>query len=158
MGSRSPLHSHGCPLPTSARRSRHRDRPDVVDLGASPALATALAEARTLAEPRLSAPVRLENDGRLGVFAFAPVFAQDQPTRTPGERRDALRGVVVAALAPETLVHEATDRTDVAVTDGPAVLATGSGEATAAATARVGGRTWQLEVPRVSPSPLLPLF
>jgi diguanylate cyclase (GGDEF)-like protein/PAS domain S-box-containing protein len=133
------------------------DSADVVDLGASPALATALADARTFAEPRVSAPVRLAGDGRLGVFVFAPVFAPDLPVETPGERRDALRGVVVAALSPETLVHEATDRTDVAVSDGPAVLASGANGTTAAGTARVGGRTWQLEVPRVTPSPVLPV-
>ena len=70
--------------------------------------------------------MRLEGDGRIGVFAFAPVFDRDLPRRTPGERRDALRGVVVAMLSTETLVHEAVGA-GVAVTDGPTVLAAGGG-------------------------------
>jgi diguanylate cyclase (GGDEF)-like protein len=131
---------------------------DVIDLGTNERLAQALREARTNGQPRLSAPIRLQGNGGLGVFAFAPVFARDLPVGTPGERRDALRGVVVAALSADTLVHEATDRTDVRVADGQAVLSAGADAALATTTARVGGRAWQISVPKVAPSPLVPLL
>lgn len=131
---------------------------DVVDLGASPRLGRALREATTLGEPRLSAPVRLEDDGRIGVFAFAPVFARNLPRRTPGERRTALRGLVVAELSTQALVREATGRADVRLTDGAAVLSGGTGGAEASATVRVAGRTWLVETPRIAPSPLVPLL
>ena len=132
--------------------------PDAIDVGATPELARALRDARTSAEPRISAPVRLEGDGRVGVFAFAPVFDRDLPRRTPGERRNALRGVVVAMLSTETLVHEAVGA-GVAVTDGPAVLAAGDGGSEGVAAAAVaGGRTWNLSLVPGPPSLVAPLL
>ena len=131
---------------------------DVVDLGANAALSQALRDARTSGAARISTPVRLANDGRIGVFAFAPVFARDRPLGTPGERRDALRGLVVAALSTESLVREAVGRTDVRVTDGPAVLSGSTVAAGAAATVQAGGRTWHIQIPVAPASPLLALL
>jgi diguanylate cyclase (GGDEF)-like protein len=134
--------------------------PDALDLGSDPSLGEALLLARTNAEPRLSAPVRLERDGRLGVFAFVPVFARDLPTRTPGERRDALRGVVAGALAADELVRAALTNLPpglgVRVTDGRTVLANGPGGSTVAR-AHLGGRTWRVSLAPAAPSPLAPL-
>ena len=134
--------------------------PDVLDLGSDPSLGKALRIARTNAEPQLSAPVRLKHDGRLGVFAFVPVFARDLPTKTPGERRDALLGVVAGALAADELVRTALsglpDDLDVRVTDGSTVLAQGAG-GVAVANAHVGGRTWRISLSPAAASPLAPL-
>src|SRR5688500_9006461 len=77
---------------------------DVADLGSDPTLGPALRLARTAGAPRLSSPVRLPGDGRIGSYVFVPVYAAGLPAETPGERRDALRGVVVGALATEILV------------------------------------------------------
>ena len=55
---------------------------DVLDLGSDPSLGEALNSARTTGQPRLSAPVRLPGDGRIGVYAFVPVFAKGLPLRT----------------------------------------------------------------------------
>ncbi len=132
---------------------------DVLDLGSDPSLGEALRTARTTGEPRLSAPVRLA-DGRLGVFAFVPVFARDLPTGTPGERRDALLGVVTGALAADELVGAALsglpDGLDVRVTDGETVLAQSPGGA-AFSNAHLGGRTWRVSLPPAAASPLGPL-
>ena len=54
----------------------------VRDLGSDPSLGEALNSARTTGQPRLSAPVRLPGDGRIGVYAFVPVFAKGLPLRT----------------------------------------------------------------------------
>ncbi|HEY8102986.1 MAG TPA: HD domain-containing phosphohydrolase [Gaiellaceae bacterium] len=133
--------------------------PDVLDLGSDPSLGRALREARTNAEPRLSAPVRLA-DGRLGVFAFVPVFDRSLPTATPGQRRDALLGVVAAALAADELVRTAfsglPEGLDVRVTDGRTVLAHGTGGATVAS-AHLGSRTWRVALSPAAASPVAPL-
>jgi diguanylate cyclase (GGDEF)-like protein len=136
------------------------DSPDVIDLGSDPSLGEALRTARATGEARLSAPVRLERDGSLGSFAFVPVFARDLPLESPAQRRDALLGVVVAALSAHQLADAAftglPKGLDVRVTDGPAVLAHGPGGATGAR-ARVGGRTWQVSLAPAAPSPLVPI-
>ena len=67
---------------------------DALDLGSDPSLAAALKIALATGKPQLSAPVRVQGDGRLGVFAFVPVFGRGLPLRTPAERREALTGVV----------------------------------------------------------------
>ena len=134
--------------------------PDVLDLGSHPSLGEALRIARTNAEPRLSAPVRLEQDGGVGVFAFVPVFARDLPAATPGQRRDALLGVVAAALSADALVRAARsglpDGLEVRVTDGPTVLAHGPG-GVAVAHAHVGGRLWRISLAPAAASPVAPL-
>jgi diguanylate cyclase (GGDEF)-like protein len=134
--------------------------PDVLDLGSDPSLGQALRESRTSGEPRLSAPVRLQRDGRLGTFAFVPVFARGLPLDTPAERRDALLGVVAGALSADELLHAAFSGLprglDVRVTDGAAVLAHGSG-GPAVARARLGGRTWNLALAPAAASPLVPV-
>ena len=126
---------------------------DALDLGSDSSLATALRIARATGKPQLSAPVRLQGDGRLGVFAFVPVFARDLPLDTPAERRYALTGLVAGALATDELVRNALsglpDGLDVRVTDGPSVLAHGPGGSTIAH-AQVGGRTWRVSL---APSP-----
>ncbi len=48
----------------------------VRDLGSDPSLSEALNSARTTGQARLSAPVRLPGDGRIGFYAFVPVFAR----------------------------------------------------------------------------------
>ncbi len=130
---------------------------DVPDLNSDPTLGEALRRARTDGEPRLSAPVRLPGDGRIGTYVFVPVYAPDVPARTPGERREALRGVVVGALASETLVAEATAGAPVRVTEGPAVLGGEPLEPGAVASAAVGDRTWTVAVAPVEPSRVAPL-
>jgi diguanylate cyclase (GGDEF)-like protein/PAS domain S-box-containing protein len=126
---------------------------DALDLGSDPSLAAALRIARTTGKPQLSAPVRLQGDGRLGLFAFVPVFGRDLPLGSPAERRDALTGVVVGALAADELVRNSLSglpaELDVRVTDGLSVLAHGPGGATIAR-AQVGGRTWRVSI---APSP-----
>jgi diguanylate cyclase (GGDEF)-like protein/PAS domain S-box-containing protein len=126
---------------------------DALDLGSDPSLATALRIARTTGKPQFSAPVRLQGDGRLGVFAFVPVFGRDLPLRTPAERRNALTGVVVGALAAVELVRNSLSglpaELNVRVTDGLSVLAHGPGGATIAH-AQIGGRTWRVSI---APSP-----
>ena len=126
---------------------------DALDLGSDPSLAAALRVALTTGKPQLSAPVRVQGDGRLGVFAFVPVFGRGLPLRTPAERREALTGVVTGALAADALVRNAFSglpaNLDVRVTDGVSVLAHGPGGATIAQ-AKVGGRTWRVSV---APSP-----
>ena len=134
--------------------------PDVLDLGSDPSLGQALRAARTTGEARLSAPVRLERDGSLGSFAFVPVFARELPLDTPAQRRDALLGVVVAAISANQLAEAAfsglPQELDVRVTDGPAVLSQGTGGA-AVSQALVGGRTWRVSVAPASPSVLVPV-
>jgi diguanylate cyclase (GGDEF)-like protein/PAS domain S-box-containing protein len=126
---------------------------DALDLGSDPSLAAALKIALATGKPQLSAPVRVQGDGRLGVFAFVPVFGRGLPLRTPAERREALTGVVTGALAADALVRNAFSGLpaglDVRVTDGPSVLAHGPGGATIAQ-AHVGGRTWRVSI---APSP-----
>ncbi len=130
---------------------------DVRDLGSDPTLGEALRLARTAGEPRLSAPVRLPGDGRMGTYVFVPVYAAGEPARTPGERRDALRGVVVGALASDALVAEATGGADVRVTEGSAVLGGEPVETGAVARAAVGNRTWTVTVAPVAPARVAPL-
>ena len=130
---------------------------DVVDLGADPSLGRALRAARTAAEPRLSAPVRLPGDGRLGVYAFVPVFRPGTATGTPAERRDGLRGLVVGALAAEALVDAALGESDVRVTDGPSVLSGSPAAEAEVARAQVFGRSWLVAAPLGSASPAAPL-
>ncbi len=129
---------------------------DVVDLGSDPSLGRALRQARTSGAPRISAPVRLP-DGRLGSYAFVPVFRQGALLDTPGRRKDALRGLVVGALAAAPLVEGALAGLGPArVTDGPSVLSAGPATGVAVSRANVGGRTWRIAVPVASPSPLAP--
>jgi diguanylate cyclase (GGDEF)-like protein/PAS domain S-box-containing protein len=127
--------------------------PDALDLGSDPSLAAALRIALTTGRPQLSAPVRVQGDGRLGVFAFVPVFGRGLPLRTPAERRQAITGVVTGAVAADALVRNAFSGLpadlDVRVTDGPSVLSHGPGGATIAH-AKVGGRTWRVTL---APSP-----
>ena len=129
---------------------------DVADLGSDPTLGPALRLARTAGAPRLSSPVRLPGDGRIGSYVFVPVYASGLPAETPGERRDALRGVVVGALATEILVAEATaglaDSTDVRLTEGSAVLGGAPVRSGTRAEASVGGRTWTVAVATGSPT------
>ncbi len=128
---------------------------DVLDLGSDASLGTALREARTTGSPRLSAPVRLP-DGRLGSYAFVPVYESGTPLDTPGRRTDALRGLVVGALAAAPLVESSlTGLGPARVTDGPSVLSAGPA-AGAVSHAVVGGRSWRIVVPVASPSPLAP--
>ena len=126
---------------------------DALDLGSDPSLTAALLTALTTGRPELSAPVRVQGDGRLGVFAFVPVFGRGLPLRTPAERRKALTGVVTGALAADALVRNAFSGLPadlhVRVTDGPSVLAHGPG-GVAIAQALVGGRTWRVSL---APSP-----
>lgn len=133
--------------------------PDVLDLGSDSSLGEALRAARTSGEPRVSAPVRLERDGSLGVFTFVPVFRRGEPLATPAERRNALLGLVAGALSAPELVRAALtglpDGLDVRVTDGGAVLAHGS-QGSAVAHARMGGRVWRVSVAPAAASPLVP--
>ena len=82
---------------------------DVLDLGSDPSLVEALRAARTTGQPRLSAPIRLPGDGRIGVYAFVPVFAKGLPLRTAAQRRNALTGLVAGAVVTSELVR-ACDR------------------------------------------------
>ena len=136
------------------------DSPNVLDLGSDASLGAALRTARNTGEPRLSAPVRLDRNGGLGAFVFVPVFARDLPLETPAQRRDALLGVVVGALAANELAAAAfsglPEGLDVRVTDGPAVLAHGPGGSTVARAA-IGGRTWRIALTPTAPSPLVPV-
>jgi len=131
--------------------------PDRPDLGADPTLGTALREARGRGEAHLSPPIRLA-DGRVGVVAFVPVYAQGAPAATPGQRRDALRGLVVGELATEDLVAEALASVPGAgaarVTDGASVLYGRPLESAAVASATVGARRWAVSVDRSSASPV----
>jgi diguanylate cyclase (GGDEF)-like protein len=131
----------------------------LLDLGSDATLGTTLRHARTTGMPLLSGPVRLERDAGLGAFAFVPVFERGRPLASPGQRRDALLGVVVAAVSSGRLAAAAAGGVPgadgVRVTDGPAVLAHGpSGPAVAAVS--VGGRTWHVALEPASPSPLVP--
>ena len=132
---------------------------DVVDLGSDPSLGEALNSARTTGQPRLSAPVRLPGDGRIGVYAFVPVFAKGLPLRTPEQRRDALTGLVAGAIVSSELVRASQKGLpaglDVRITDGPAVLAQGTG-GSAIAFAELGGRTWRVSLTPASASPVAP--
>ena len=129
---------------------------DVADLGSDATLGPALRLARTIGEPRLSAPVRLPGDGGIGAYVFVPVYASDLPATTPGERRDALRGVVVGVLATDVLVGEAQAGLAygeaVRLTEGAAVLGGSKVSSGARARASVGGRTWTVAVAAGSPS------
>jgi diguanylate cyclase (GGDEF)-like protein len=129
---------------------------DVPDLGSDPTLGPALRLARTNGEPALSAPARLAGDGRIGAYVFVPVYAPGLPVATPGERRDALRGVVVGALATDVLVGEATSGlahgAAVRLMEGAAVLGGAPVRSGARAEASVGGRTWTVAVAQGSPS------
>ena len=78
---------------------------DVLDLGSDPSLVEALRAARTTGQPRLSAPIRLPGDGRIGVYAFVPVFAKGLPLRTAAQRRNALTGLVAGAVVTSELVR-----------------------------------------------------
>jgi hypothetical protein len=102
---------------------------DVLDLGSDPSLVEALRAARTTGQPRLSAPIRLPGDGRIGVYAFVPVFAKGLPLRTAAQRRNALTGLVAGAVVTSELVRASTTGLpkglDVRVSDGPTVLAEG---------------------------------
>ncbi|MDQ3067629.1 MAG: diguanylate cyclase [Actinomycetota bacterium] len=134
--------------------------PDVLDLGSDPSLGKALRSARTTGQSQLSAPVRLERDGSLGVFSFVPVFARGMPLETPGQRRDALLGLVAGAFSADDLIGAAfaglPQGLDVRVTDGRTVLAHGPG-GVAVANAKVGGRTWRISLAPAAASPLIPL-
>jgi len=133
---------------------------EVLDLSSDPSLGEALRSARTTGQPRLSSPVRLPGDGRVGVFAFVPVFAKGLPLQTPAERRDALTGLVAGAVVASELVHASTtglpDGLGVRVTDGPIVLAEGPGGG-AVAQAQLGGRTWRVSLSPASASPVAPI-
>lgn len=130
-----------------------------VDFGADASLGEALRLARTAGQARFSAPVRLA-DGNLGVYAFVPVFARGAALDTPGQRRDALIGVVAGAIQAQGLVRAGLaalpDELDVRVVDGAAVLDHGPGGDTVAR-ANVGGRTWRVSLAAAAPSPLVPL-
>lgn len=128
---------------------------DVPDLGSDPTLGRTLRLARTSGGPQISAPIRLPGDGRIGNYVFVPVYAPGLPASSPGERRDALRGLVVGAIAAEPLVREATSGlvgADVRVTEGAAVLAGEPVEPGATATADIGDRLWTVTVAPASPS------
>ena len=129
---------------------------DVPDLGSDPTLGPALRLARTSGEPLLSAPVRLAGDGRIGSYVFVPVYASGLPATTPGERLDALRGVVVGALATDVLVAEATaglaHGATVRLSEGAAILGGEPVRSGARAQASVGGRTWTVAVAAGEPS------
>ena len=118
----SPLRPTRCTYPL-LRLEPAATTADALDLGSDPSLAAALRIALTTGKPQLSAPVRVQGDGRLGVFAFVPVFGRGLPLRTPAERREALTGVVTGALAADALVRNAFSGLpaglDVRVTDGP---------------------------------------
>jgi diguanylate cyclase (GGDEF)-like protein/putative nucleotidyltransferase with HDIG domain len=133
---------------------------DVLDLGSDPSLGEALAGARSTGQPRLSTPVRLPGDGRIGVYAFVPVFAKGLPLRTTAQRRAALTGLVAGAVVTGELVRGALaglpDGLDVRVTDGPTVLSEGPG-GTAVAFAELGGRTWRVALAPSAASPLAPI-
>ena len=133
---------------------------DVRDLGSDPSLGEALNSARTTGQPRLSAPVRLPGDGRIGVYAFVPVFAKGLPLRTPAQRRSALNGLVAGAIVSSELVRAAQkglpDGLDVRITDGPTVLAQGAG-GSAIAHAELGGRTWRVSFAPAPASPVAPI-
>ena len=133
---------------------------DVLDLGSDPSLAEALRSARTTGQPRLSAPVRLPGDGRIGVYAFVPVFAKGLPLRTSEQRRHALTGLVAGAIVADELVRASLkglpDGLDVRVTDGPIALAQGDGGITIAH-AELGGRTWRVSLAPASASPVAPI-
>ncbi|HUQ22338.1 MAG TPA: HD domain-containing phosphohydrolase [Gaiellaceae bacterium] len=132
---------------------------DVLDLGSDPSLVEALRTARTTGEPRLSAPIRLPGDGRIGVYAFVPVFAKGLPLRTAAQRRSALTGLVAGAVVTSELIRTAMTglpkSLDVRVSDGPTVLAEGP-TGTAIAHAELGGRTWRISLAPAAPSPLAP--
>ena len=133
---------------------------DVLDLGSDPSLGEALGSARSTGQPRLSAPVRLPGDGRIGVYAFVPVFAKGLPLRTVAQRRSALTGLVAGAVVTGELVRGALtglpDGLDVRVTDGPTMLSEGPG-GTAVAFAELGGRTWRVSLTPSAASPLAPI-
>ena len=127
---------------------------DALDLGSDPSLAAALKIALATGRPQLSAPVRVQGDGRLGVFAFVPVFGRGLPLRTPAERREALTGVVTGALAADALVRNALLRAlRLAWTSASPTGRLFSRTAPAAPqslSAQVGGRTWRVSL---APSP-----
>ena len=133
---------------------------DVLDLGSDPSLVEALRTARTTGQPRLSAPIRLPGDGRIGVYAFVPVFAKGLPLRTAAQRRNALTGLVAGAVVTSELVSASMTGLpkglDVRVSDGPTVLAEGP-MGTAIAHAELGGRTWRVSLAPAAASPLAPI-
>jgi hypothetical protein len=53
------------------------------------------------ASPQLSAPIRVQGDGRLGVFAFVPSSAGTFRSARPRNGAQALTGVVTGALAAD---------------------------------------------------------
>ena len=132
------------------------DRPD---LGSDPTLGPVLRDARGRAEARLSPPVRLA-DGRVGLVAFVPVYATERPPATPGERRDALRGLVVAEVDAELLTLEAVaavhDARAVRVMQGPSVLFGEPLRPGATAVAAVDGNAWTVAVETPAASPAAP--
>ena len=102
----------------------------------------------------------MPGDGRIGVYAFVPVFAKGLPLRTAAQRRDALTGLVAGAVVTSELVRTAMtglpNGLDVRVTDGPTVLAEGP-TGTAIAHAELGGRTWRVSLAPAAASPLAPI-
>ncbi len=133
---------------------------DVADLGSDPSLVEALNSARTTGQPRLSAPVRLPGDGRIGVYAFVPVFAKGLPLRTTAQRRNALNGLVAGAIVSSELIRASQKGLpaglDVRITDGPTVLSKSAG-GSAIAFAELGGRNWRVSIAPVSASPVAPI-
>ena len=134
---------------------------DVPDLGSAPRGGRGLGLARRAVAPGLWAPVRRGGEGRIGAYVFVPVYAAGLPATTPGERRDALRGVVVGALATDVLVREATaglgHGAAVRLTEGAAVLGGAPVGPGPRAQAAVGGRAWTVAVAPASRSRLAPL-
>jgi signal transduction histidine kinase len=124
--------------------------------------ATMLLAART-GRPRATPPTRTTTGLVLPIF-YMPVYADGMPLRTPAERLRALRGFIAAGIDAGAVVRQAAaslpGRPPLRIEDGSldVLEMAGTFDGKAQATIQVGGRTWRLEVARVSDSTTAPLL
>jgi len=75
------------------------------DLGSEPVRRAALEKAGTTGEPAMTDAIRLMRDEeRWGFIRFIPIYARGSSVATPEERREALRGLVIAVYRYQDLL------------------------------------------------------
>jgi diguanylate cyclase (GGDEF)-like protein len=142
------------------------------DPGRSAAFERALADDRSglVLSQRVDLVLPADDEGKAGVMACIPVYAEGRPLRTEDDRRAALRGFVVGECATKRLVESAFARA--IEREGPEVVCIEVWDGTdllgAAGRARpveskpfaqafdIDGRTWTVQtLPAVRPEPTL---
>lgn len=136
-----------------------------LDVSAEPIRAAAIARARDDGALTASGRIELLPSGTSGVLLVAPVF--DGRPRTGSERRDSIRGVVLAVFDVEQVVRAALGSDagslrgytfwDITDADRPTLLVDKPTSATAsgrrvASRFEFGGRTWELRAVVVAPN------